>query len=202
MNFPAGRPENSSAGTGAMNETGEYKRALFAGGCFWCMEPPFDRLDGVISTVAGYTGGRTEAPTYRDVCTGRTGHLEAVEVIYDPDKVSYENLLEAFWKNIAPTQKNGQFADIGSQYRSAIFYHDEHQRRAAETSKKAMDRSGKFTGPIVTEVLPAGTFWPAEDYHQDYYRKYPQQYTRYRRGSGRDGYLAEIWGKYRLFDDK
>ena len=168
--------------------------ATFGGGCFWCMEPPFDALPGVQSTTSGYMGGTTSNPTYEQVCSGRTGHAEVVQVAYDPALVSYRQLLDAFWRNVDPTQVNGQFADHGSQYRTAIFFHDEEQRRQAEESKTELGKSGVFDGPIVTEVVPASTFWPAEDYHQKYYEKCSLPYKRYRSGSGREGFLARVWG--------
>ena len=170
----------------------ELARATFAGGCFWCMEPPFDKLAGVVSTTSGYTGGRTENPTYEQVSTGRTGHTEAVEVVYDPRTVTYAQLLEVFWRNIDPLTANAQFCDTGSQYRAGIFVHDETQRRLAEESKRAVaQRLGK---PIVTEIVAASTFWPAEEYHQDYYKKNPIRYKLYRTGCGRDRRLEAIWG--------
>jgi peptide-methionine (S)-S-oxide reductase len=170
------------------------KEATFAGGCFWCMEGPFDKLEGVVSTTSGYTGGHTKKPTYEEVSGGGTGHAEAVRIVYDPAKVSYERLLEIFWHNIDPLARDGQFCDVGSQYRSAIFYRDEEQRRAAEASKAALEASGRLKGPIVTEIVAAGDFWPAEEYHQDYYRKNPIRYRLYRGGCGRDARLKEIWG--------
>jgi methionine-S-sulfoxide reductase len=180
---------------GKMDAMGDhYEKATFAGGCFWCMEPPFDKLDGVISTTSGYTGGPEKNPTYKDVSAGRTGHAEAVEIIYDPGKVSYRKLLEVFWMQINPTTPDRQFVDVGSQYRSAIFYHDDQQRRLAEESKKEMATSGRFDGPIVTPIEQAGPFWPAEEYHQDYYTKKPLRYKFYRFGSGRDQYLEKVWG--------
>jgi methionine-S-sulfoxide reductase len=169
------------------------EKATFAGGCFWCMEPPFDKLDGVISTTSGYTGGKENMPTYEQVSSGKTGHLEAIEIIYDPERVSYDKLLEIFWTNIDPTQTNGQFADIGKQYRTAIFFHDENQQKLAVASKENLDKSGKFEKPVVTEILPAGEFYPAEDYHQDYYLKNPIRYKYYRFGSGRDQFLNKTW---------
>ena len=169
------------------------EKATFAGGCFWCMEPPFDKLDGIISTTSGYTGGNEKMPTYEQVSSGKTGHLEAIEIIYDPERVSYDKLLEIFWKNIDPTQTNGQFADIGKQYRTAIFFHDENQQKLAVASKENLDKSGKFEKPVVTEILPAGEFYPAEDYHQDYYLKNPIRYKYYRFGSGRDQFLNKTW---------
>jgi len=153
-----------------------FEKATFAGGCFWCMEPPYDKLDGVISTTSGYTGGPEERPTYKEVSAGKTGHAEAVQIVYDPGKVSYKKLLEVFWMQINPTTPDRQFVDVGSQYRSGIFYHDEEQRRLAEESKKEMAESGRFDGPIVTEIVQVGSFWPAEDYHQDYYKKNPNRY--------------------------
>jgi methionine-S-sulfoxide reductase len=169
------------------------EKATFAGGCFWCMEPPFDKLDGVISTTSGYTGGSEKMPTYEQVSSGKTGHFEAIEIIFDPEKVNYEKLLEIFWKNIDPIQANGQFADIGKQYRTAIFFHDENQRKLAVASKENLDKSGKFGKSVVTEILPAGDFYPAEDYHQDYYLKNPIRYKYYRFGSGRDQFLNKLW---------
>ena len=168
--------------------------ATFAGGCFWCMEPPYDELDGVISTTSGYTGGRKQNPTYEEVSTGTTGHTEAVQVVFDPKRISYARLLEVFWRNIDPLTANAQFCDHGTQYRSGIFYHDAEQRRLAEDSKRALEASGRFKGPIVTEIVAAGTFYPAEEYHQDYYKKNPIRYKFYRAGCGRDQRLAELWG--------
>ena len=169
--------------------------ATFAGGCFWCMEPPFDKLDGVISTLSGYTGGTVQNPTYEQVSAGRTGHTEAVQVTYDPSKVTYEKLLDVFWHNIDPTVKDRQFCDIGSQYRSGIFVHDAEQRRLAEASKAGLERSKPFKAAIVTEITGAGAFYPAEDYHQDYYLKNPVRYRYYRTGCGRDARLKELWGE-------
>jgi peptide-methionine (S)-S-oxide reductase len=168
--------------------------ATFAGGCFWCMEPPFDKLKGVISTTSGYIGGRTQNPTYKQVVAGGTGHAEAVQVVYDPSQVSYERLLYVFWRNIDPLAKDRQFCDTGNQYRTAIFVHDAEQRRLAEMTKKAIKRSGRFSVPIQTEIADAGTFYPAEDYHQDYYLKNPVQYRFYRWNCGRDQRLRELWG--------
>ncbi len=172
-----------------------YEKATFAGGCFWCMEPPFDKLEGVTSTTSGYTGGPEENPTYKEVSAGKTGHAEAVQIVYDPKKVSYKKLLEVFWMQINPTTPDRQFVDVGSQYRPGIFYHDDKQRRLAEESKIEIAESGRFDEPIVTEITKAGAFWPAEDYHQDYYMKSPQRYKFYRFGSGRDRYLDKVWGK-------
>jgi peptide-methionine (S)-S-oxide reductase len=170
----------------------ELAKATFAGGCFWCMEPPFDALDGVVSTTSGYTGGRTADPTYEQVSAGRTGHAEVVEVLYDPRKVTYSQLLDVFWRNIDPLTANAQFCDVGSQYRAAIFVHDETQRRLAEESKTAVAR--RLQKPVVTEVVTASKFWPAEDYHQDFYKKNPIRYNLYRAGCGRDQRLEAIWG--------
>lgn len=168
--------------------------ATFAGGCFWCMQPPFDSLPGVVATYAGYTGGRTVNPTYEEVSSGATGHAESVEVIYDPKKVSYEKLLDVFWTNIDPTAKDRQFCDSGTQYRTAIFYHDEAQRKAAEASKAELERSKPFQGPIVTAIQMAGPFYLAEGYHQEFYQKNPLRYRLYRTGCGRDERLKELWG--------
>jgi peptide-methionine (S)-S-oxide reductase len=169
--------------------------ATFAGGCFWCMEPPYDKLDGVLATTSGYTGGDKVNPTYQEVSAGTTGHAEAVQVTYDPAKVSYEQLLEVFWHNVDPLDAGGQFCDRGSQYRTAIFVHDDEQRRLAEQSKQALESSGRFQQPIVTEIDAAGPFYPAEDYHQDYYEKNPIRYEFYRWNCGRDQRLAQLWGE-------
>jgi peptide-methionine (S)-S-oxide reductase len=168
-------------------------KATFAGGCFWCMEPPFDELDGVVSTTSGYTGGREKSPTYEQVSSGSTGHAEAVEVVYDAARVSYATLLEVFWRNVDPTTADRQFCDRGRQYRTAIFTHDAEQLRLAEASKQRLAAAGTLPGPIVTEIVAAGDFYPAEEYHQDYYRKNPLRYKFYRRGCGRDERLAELW---------
>ena len=170
-------------------------KATFAGGCFWCMEAPFDKLPGVTSTTSGYMGGTVKNPTYEQVSSGRTGHTEVVQVEYDPSKVSYEKLLEVFWSNIDPTVKNAQFCDHGTQYRSGVFYHDEAQRKLAVTSKTALDKTKPFKEPIVTEITQAGDFYRAEDYHQDYYKVNPVRYKVYRNGCGRDARLKELWGK-------
>jgi len=168
--------------------------ATFAGGCFWCMEPPFDALPGVLSTTSGYTGGIKSNPTYEEVSSGRTGHAEAVQVVYDPKRVSYAKLLEVFWENIDPTVVNRQFCDIGNQYRTAIFYRGEEQKRLAEASKQALMKAKPFKDDIVTPIVPAGQFWPAEEYHQNYYMKNPVRYRFYRTGCGRDARLKELWG--------
>src|SRR4051812_47972274 len=168
--------------------------ATFAGGCFWCMEPPYDKLPGVVATISGYTGGRKVNPTYQEVSSGSTGHAEAVQVVYDPKKVSYDKLLEVFWVNIDPTVKDRQFCDSGTQYRTGIFYHDEAQRKAAEASLAALQKSKPFKEPIVTPIEMASVFYPAEDYHQDYYTKNPVRYQLYRSGCGRDARLKQLWG--------
>jgi len=171
-------------------------KATFAGGCFWCVEADFDKVDGVISTTSGYIGGRVANPTYGQVSAGATGHTEAVEIVFDPRKVSYERLLEVFWVSIDPTVLNRQFCDVGSQYRSGIFVHDETQRRAAEASKARLANNKPFREPIVTPIETASTFFPAEEYHQDYYRKNPVRYRYYRSGCGRDERLKELWGDW------
>ncbi len=168
-------------------------RATFAGGCFWCMEHPFDELEGVKSTTSGYTGGHLKNPTYREVSSGGTGHTEAVMVIYNPKKISYEELLKVFWRNIDPLTPNRQFCDSGSQYRTGIFYHNKKQRQLARESKKALEKSGRFSQPIVTEITAASKFYVAEDYHQDYYENNPIQYTIYRYTCGRDRRLRQLW---------
>ena len=175
--------------------TEQLKKATFAGGCFWCMQPPFRKLEGVTEVVVGYSGGSSENPTYEEVSTGTTGYLESVQVTYNPAKLSFEKLLETFWMQIDPTDTRGQFADRGSQYHTAIFFRDEEQRKLAEDSKKALENSGKFNKPIVTEIKPFVNFYPAETYHQDYYKKNPEQYESYRALSGRDQFLKETWGK-------
>jgi peptide-methionine (S)-S-oxide reductase len=169
--------------------------AVFAGGCFWCMEPPYDELEGVISTTSGYLGGHKDNPTYEEVSRGGTGHAEVVKISYDPDVISYQQLLEVFWRNIDPVSENRQFCDVGSQYRSAIFYLDQQQKTLAEESRRQLDESGRFDEPIVTGIEPAGTFYPAEKYHQDYYRKNPLRYRFYRFNCGRDQRLQELWGE-------
>jgi peptide methionine sulfoxide reductase msrA/msrB len=174
------------------------QRATFAGGCFWCMEPPFEGLDGVVSVTAGYTGGGTVTPTYEEVSSGGTGHAEAVEIVYDPARISYGRLLDVFWRNVDPTTADRQFCDVGRQYRTAVFFHDDEQRRLAVDSKARLEASGVLGGkPVVTEIVPASTFYPAEDYHQDYARKNPVRYHFYRTTCGRDRTLEKIWGKDR-----
>ncbi len=174
---------------------GEQKlaKATFAGGCFWCMEPPFDKLEGVVATTSGYIGGRVPNPSYEQVSYGGTGHLEAVEVAYDPAKISYEKLLEVFWQNIDPTDSKGQFCDRGEQYTTAVFFHDEEQRDLAEASKKELVDSGRLKKPITTPIRPATAFYAAEEYHQDYYEKNPIRYKFYRSSCGRDRVLEKLW---------
>uniref|UniRef100_UPI003564FB91 peptide-methionine (S)-S-oxide reductase MsrA n=1 Tax=Desulfosarcina sp. TaxID=2027861 RepID=UPI003564FB91 len=165
------------------------RTAVFAGGCFWCTESDFEKIDGVIEAVSGYTGGRMENPTYKQVSAGGTGHIEAIKVVYDPAKISYSQLLDILWRHIDPTDAGGQFVDRGDQYRSAIFYATDEERKIAEASKKALSASGRFDRPIVTDILPLGSFYEAEDYHQDYYKKNSIRYNWYRSGSGRDQFL-------------
>lgn len=172
-------------------------KATFAGGCFWCMVECFEKATGVTKVIVGYTGGETENPTYQAVCSNKTGHYEAVEVTYNPDLCTYEDLLDIFWQQIDPTDDGGQFADRGSSYRTAIFYHNEDQKHQAERSKKSLAASGRFNLPLATEIIPAATFYPAEDYHQNYYQKAPAHYQQYRRGSGRENFLAQHWGAVR-----
>ncbi|MFL6193203.1 MAG: peptide-methionine (S)-S-oxide reductase MsrA [Thermoanaerobaculia bacterium] len=167
-------------------------KAVFAGGCFWCMEPPFEKLDGVVSVTSGYTGGQKKNPSYEEVSSGSTGHAESVQVVYDPAKVGYEKLLEVFWHNIDPLAKDYQFCDHGNQYRSAIFYLDDTQKRQAEASRAEVQK--RFKQPVVTQVVAASTFWPAEEYHQDYYKKNPIRYNFYRSSCGRDRRLEQLWG--------
>ena len=170
-------------------------KATFAGGCFWCMEEVYDKVPGVIATVSGYMGGHTKNPTYEQIGTGRTGHAEVVQVEYDPAKVSYAKLLEVFWRNIDPTQKDAQFCDQGSQYRSGIFFHNEEQRQLAEASRVALQKNKPFRGEIVTEVTKAPMFYAAEDYHQDFHLKNPTRYKFYKTGCGREARLEQLWGK-------
>ena len=171
------------------------KKATFAGGCFWCIEAAFEEIEGVVDAVSGYTGGETPDPTYEEVSTGKTGHLEAVEVTYDSSKITYAELLDIFWRNIDPTDPSGQFADKGSQYQTAIFYHDDEQKLLAEESKDNLSESGKFQGEIVTKILPLSKFYQAEEYHQDYYYKNVIQYQWYHIGSGRADYIESKWGE-------
>ena len=171
------------------NSSDNYEKATFSGGCFWCMQPPFDSLEGVISTTVGYTGGSEKNPTYDDVCLGKTEHLESVQIVFDQSVISYERLLDLFWLNVDPTDGGGQFVDRGMHYRTAIFYHSEEQRVIAEESKKKLSESGRYPGPIVTEIRPAMEFYPAEDYHQNFYEKNPIGYASYKMGSGRDRYI-------------
>jgi len=173
------------------------EKATFAGGCFWCMEPPFEKLKGVGEVISGYTGGHKDKPTYEEVSAGKTGHAEAIQFFYDPAQITYPELLEVFWRNIDPTTPDRQFVDVGSQYRSAIFYHNEEQKRLAQESKKDLEKSGRFQKPLVTEISPASAFYPAEAYHQDYYQKSPFRYKLYRFNSGRDQFLDRVWGKDR-----
>jgi len=170
------------------------EKATFAGGCFWCMEAPFDKLPGVVSVTPGYTGSSVKNPTYQQVSAGGTGHAEAVQIVFDPSKTNYSKLLDIFWHNIDPTVKDRQFCDIGNQYRSGIFYHGEEQRRLAEQSKSALEKNKPFKGPVVTEITPASEFYPAEEYHQHYYKKNPLRYSYYRTSCGRDQRLKELWG--------
>ena len=172
-----------------------YEKAYFAGGCFWCMEPPFEALEGVIEATSGYMGGTVENPTYEEVTTGETGHAEVVEILFDPEIVSYEELLEVFWRNIDPTALNYQFADVGSQYRTEIFTVGDEQSKLAEKSKVDLENSGKFDKPIVTAISAAPEFYIAEDYHQDFYKKQSMRYQMYAKASGRKGFLEDTWGE-------
>jgi peptide-methionine (S)-S-oxide reductase len=185
----ADAPSAAATGTPAGMAT-----AIFAGGCFWCMEHPFDVLDGVVSTTSGYTGGHVPSPTYEQVSSGTTGHAESVRVIYDPAKIGYDKLLDVYWHNVDPLDAGGQFCDRGNQYRTAIFYTTEEQRQLAEQSKAALESSGQLPKPIVTEIVAATAFYPAEDYHQDYYKTNPFRYKYYRFACGRDRRLEEVWG--------
>ncbi|MDP3981805.1 MAG: peptide-methionine (S)-S-oxide reductase MsrA [Chlamydiota bacterium] len=171
----------------------KLEKATFAGGCFWCMESPFEEMDGVTEVISGYTGGQKANPTYKEVCGGNTGHLEAVQITFEPAKISYRKLLDKFWRQIDPTDEAGQFADRGSQYKTAIFYHNDAQKKEAEDSKESLASSGRFHKPIATEIRKSGIFYKAEDYHQDYHKTCPLPYKMYRSGSGRDNYLKKTW---------
>ncbi len=195
-----GTPQSGAAGTAPTKGGGpapgkQPAAATFAGGCFWCMVPPFEQTDGVLSVESGYAGGKTASPTYEEVSSGTSGHLEAVQVTYDPARISYTDLLKVFWRQIDPTDGGGQFADRGSQYQTAIFYRTEEEKRLAEKSREDLERSGDFDRPIITRIIKFTTFYRAEDYHQDYYKKNPLRYALYKRGSGREAFLKEKWGK-------
>lgn len=185
---------SGSAASGDVTQ-GNLAKATFAGGCFWCMEPPYDKLEGVASTTSGYTGGHKLNPTYEEVSAGGTGHAEAVEVLYDPGRISYEQLLKVFWRNIDPTVSDRQFCDKGDQYRPAIYYHTPEQRRLAEQSRMALEKSKPFPQPILTGIAEANDFYPAEEYHQNFYMKNPLRYKLYRYHCGRDQRLEDLWGK-------
>ncbi len=188
-------PGTESGGADSAQVPDDAAVATFAGGCFWCMEPPYDRLGGVYATIAGYTGGTVDSPTYGQVIRQDTGHYEAVQVFYDPERISYEELLDVLWVNIDPLDGGGQFCDRGPSYLTAIFAHDEQQRRSARESLEELEDSGRLPGPIVTEILDFDVFWIAEDYHQDYYLKNPVRYEFYRTGCGRDARLYQLWGE-------
>lgn len=171
----------------------DLEKATFAGGCFWCMVKPFDQWDGIHKVVSGYSGGHIENPTYKDVKSGKSGHYEVVQITFDPEVFPYEKLLEIYWQQIDPTDDGGQFHDRGDQYRTAIFYHNKEQKEKAEKSKQQLEKSGKFNKPIVTKILPAAPFYPAEEYHQDYYKKNPAAYQKERAESGRDDFIQKHW---------
>lgn len=179
----------------SLAEDKRLEKATFAGGCFWCMEEALDKVEGVVSTTSGYTGGHKPNPTYEEVSAGGTGHAESVEVLYDPQKVGYTALLSAFWRNIDPTTPDRQFCDVGNQYRPAIFYHDETQKRLAEESKRTLDQGKPFKEPLMTQIVPAAAFYPAEDYHQNFYQKNPVRYKFYKWNCGRAQRLEQLWGK-------
>jgi len=183
-------PAPSPAGAPAR----KLMKATFAGGCFWCMEPPFEALDGVVSVTSGYTGGTKQNPTYEEVSSGTTGHAESVQILYDPARISYDKLLDVYWHNVDPTDATGQFCDHGTQYRPAIFVHDDEQMRLAEASRTALEKTKPFSGEIVVAIVPASVFWPAEEYHQKYHSKNPIRYKYYRSRCGRDARLAQLWG--------
>ncbi|HZW36166.1 MAG TPA: peptide-methionine (S)-S-oxide reductase MsrA [Candidatus Deferrimicrobiaceae bacterium] len=185
-NDPMRKPAETAAG--------KLEKATFAGGCFWCMEAPFDTLPGVVSVTSGYTGGSLKNPTYKQVSAGGTGHAEAVQIVYDPARIGYDKLLDVFWHNTDPTVADRQFCDVGHQYRTGIFYHGEEQRQLALKSKEALEKTKPFKGPVLTEIAKAGDFYPAEEYHQHYYKKNPIRYKYYRTACGRDNRLKELWG--------
>ncbi len=193
MGFQQAKTTKNKGGMLMKEEQVTLKTATFAGGCFWCVESDFEKYDGVVEAISGYIGGHTKAPTYREVSAGTTGHTEAVQVTYDPKKITYNELLDILWKHMDPTDASGQFADRGSQYRPAIFFHDDQQKRLAFASRKALDESGRFDRPIATEITAFSKFYPAEEYHQDYYNKNPIRYKFYRANSGRDHFLRRIW---------
>lgn len=192
----AATTEDQPKGDKQMKIEPNHRAATFAGGCFWCTESDFEKVDGVVEAISGYTGGQEKNPTYEEVSSGQTGHLEAVRIIYDPDRVSYRELLDVFWRHVDPTDPGGQFADRGDQYRSAIFYHDPDQKRLAEESMAKLKKSGPFKKPLITLIRPAGEFYRAEGYHQDYAQRNPLRYKWYRSGSGRDRFLREVWEKF------
>ena len=199
---PEGAQNPEEAATSPLKTQGE-ETATFAGGCFWCMESPFEKLTGVKEVISGYTGGHKENPTYEEVSSGTTGHLESIQVIYDPSQISYTQLLDVFWRQVDPTDPGGQFVDRGQQYTTAIFYHSDKQKEEAEASKSRLQDSGRYTAPLVTPIRKASQFYRAEDYHQDYYKKNPIRYKFYRFNSGRDRYLKGIWeGKMETSNDK
>ena len=188
------RGERAAAATSPAPERPGLTHATFAGGCFWCMEPPFEKLPGVVSVTSGFTGGPEKNPTYEQVSNHATGHAESVEIVFDPKVVSYSRLLEVFWHNVDPTTADREFCDSGRQYRTGIFVHDAEQRRLAEESKRGIERTKTFSGPVLTTIENAGPFYAAEDYHQDFYKKSPVRYYSYRAGCGRDRRLKELWG--------
>jgi len=189
------QPVVAETASPASVHTGPTEKAVFAGGCFWCVEADFDKVPGVLSTTSGYTGGKTANPSYQEVTSKLTGHAEVVEIVFDPAKVGYAQLVEHFWRTIDPTTKDSQFCDVGSPYRTAIFAQDAEQLRIAQASRAALEKSKPFQAPVVTEVVKADTFYPAEEYHQDYYRKNPVRYNYYRTGCGRDARLKQLWGE-------
>jgi peptide methionine sulfoxide reductase msrA/msrB len=192
--FSSGKAIDKEGAENAMKDLKELKTATLAGGCFWCVEADFEKTDGVVEVISGYSGGNEENPTYEEVSAGGTGHVEAIQVHYDPKKITYQEILDVFWRRVDPTDPGGQFVDRGSQYRTVIFYHDEEQKHLAEESRTALGKSGRFKRPIVTEIVKFSKFYPAEDYHQDYYKTHSLRYKYYRLGSGRDRFIKEVWG--------
>ena len=192
--FSGGKAADKEGVERTMKDERKLEIATLAGGCFWCVEADFEKVEGVVKVISGYSGGKEENPTYEQVSSGRTGHVEAVQVHYDPSKLTYREILDVFWRHVDPTDPGGQFADRGSQYRTMIFYHDDEQRRVAEESRRDLDKSGRFKQPVATEVVKFSSFYPAEEYHQDYYKTNPLRYKVYRLGSGRDRFTKEAWG--------
>jgi peptide methionine sulfoxide reductase msrA/msrB len=198
IGHPNTAKEAAASSKGEGHRGDNLQVATFAGGCFWCIEADFEKIEGVVKVISGYTGGKEAQPTYEAVCMGTTGHYEAVQIYFDPERISYEELLDIFWRRVDPTDPGGQFVDRGKQYRTAIFYQDEAQRKAAEASKKKLAGMAVFDKALVTPIVPLTCFYPAEDYHQNFYQKNPQRYDAYRKGSGRDQFIDHIWSELQM----